>query len=134
MFGEQCPIELKMFLPHVKRREGVGGEVRTCLMRVFVKERLVMKRQRLELHLSTFLEHRYQEIAPAERMDNVHGILIIANQAPIGYDLGTHLIGFNIIDDGTDMSLKGFCFEMCFSKRAKSIYAKHNLVSIFTEH
>ena len=33
-----------------------------------------------------------------------------------------------------DLLLKGFRFEMCFAKRAESVHAEHDLVSILTEH
>ena len=67
-------------------------------------------------------------------MDNFYGVLIIADEAPVGGDLRRDRFGFNIINNVADVPLEGFRFEMCFTERAKGIHAEHNFVSILAEH
>lgn len=67
-------------------------------------------------------------------MDNFHGVLVIADQAPVSDYLRRNRFGFNVIDDVADVLLKGFRFEVYFAKRTERIYTEHNLVSILTEH
>ena len=78
--------------------------------------------------------YRNLEIASTERVDNPHGVLIVADDAPIRGDLCGNLFGFNIIDDIVDVLLEGFCFKMFLTKRTESIHTEHNLASVLTEH
>ena len=73
-------------------------------------------------------------IAPTERVDNLHGVLIIADEAPVRGDLRGNLFGFNVLDNMSDVPLKGFCLEVFLSKRAEGIHAEYNLAPFLTEH
>ena len=103
-------------------------------MHIRVKNWFFIEGHPSQLHRLTFLKCRNQEIAPTERVDNRHGVLIVADEAPVGGDLRGNRFGFNAINNVADVSLKGFCFKMGFSKRAEGIHAEHNLVSVFTKH
>ena len=67
-------------------------------------------------------------------MDDFHGVLIIADEAPVGGDLRRDRFGFNIINNVADVPLEGFRFEMCFTEWAEGIHAEHNLTPILAEH
>ena len=67
-------------------------------------------------------------------MDNLHGVLVITYEAPVGGNLCGDRFGFNVINDLPNVPLEGFCFEMCFTERAKGIHTEHNLVPVLVEH
>ena len=67
-------------------------------------------------------------------MDNLHGVLVIADEAPVGGNLRGDRFGFNIINNVADVPLKGFRFEVCFTERAEGIHTEHNFVPILAEH
>ena len=67
-------------------------------------------------------------------MDNLHGVLVIADETPVGSDLRGNRFGFNIINDVADVPLKGFRFEVFFTEWAERIYTEHNLAAILAEH
>ena len=67
-------------------------------------------------------------------MDNYHGVLVIADEAPVGGELCDNRFGFHVINNVLNVLLKGFCFKVFFTKRAERIYTEHNLASILVEH
>lgn len=67
-------------------------------------------------------------------MDNLHGVLVIADETPVSSDLRGNRFGFNIINDVADVPLKGFRFEVFFTKRAKRIHTQRNLIPVLAEH
>ncbi len=69
-----------------------------------------------------------------EGMDNFHGLLVIADQAPVGDYLRSDRFGFDVIDDMANVLLKGLRFEMCFAKRAEGIHTEHDRASVLTVH
>ena len=103
-------------------------------MHILIKHWFVIEGERLQLHFSLFFYRLDQEITFAECVDNLHEVLIIADDAPIGDDLRGNLFGFNVIDNIVDVSLKGFCFEMFLSKRTEGIYTEYDLAPVLTEH
>ena len=76
----------------------------------------------------------WSRICQFERMDNFHGVLVITDQAPVGDYLRRDRFGFDVINNVSDLLLKGFRFEVCFAKRAEGIHAEHNRVAILAAH